>query len=156
LTNKRRLDDVDDKILSYLSRDARISNRRIAAELSITEGTVRSRIKRMQDEGLMRITAVTNIDKLKNPCLAFIWIDVDRSSDCDRIAQELSAIPEMGFVAKMLGRYDILAITLVQDPEQLTGFLHTNISTIKGIRRTETSLGVNFVKHDYRVSHIVD
>ncbi|ROS05619.1 Lrp/AsnC family transcriptional regulator for asnA, asnC and gidA [Sinobacterium caligoides] len=153
--SKRRLDDVDEQILKFLSRDARISNRKIAAELGITEGTVRSRIKRMQDEKLIRITAVTNIEKLKNPCLAFIWVDVDYSSDVDQIAAQLSEIPAMGFVAKMLGRFDILAITLVQDTEQLTDFLHSNISTIKGIRRTETSLGVNFVKHDYRVSRIV-
>ena len=56
----------------------------------------------------------------------------------------------------MLGRADILAITMVQNNAQLADFLHTTISGIAGIRRTECSLGVNFVKHDYRMSRLVE
>ena len=39
-------DELDLQLIELLSRDARVSNRKIAAELGVTEGTVRGRIKR--------------------------------------------------------------------------------------------------------------
>ena len=152
---ERRLDEVDRRILDYLSRDARTSNRAIAEELGVTEGTVRSRIKRMQDERQIRITALTNIRKLANPALAFIWVEVERSHQCRAVAAALAAHPQVGFVSIMVGRFDILAITMVQTAEQLSEFLHSTVHRIPGVRHTECSLGARFIKHDYRISRIV-
>ena len=36
------LDDLDHKIIDMLGRDARVSNRQIAADLGVTEGTIRA------------------------------------------------------------------------------------------------------------------
>lgn len=155
LRHAAKLDDLDRAIVSRLSRDARVSNRQIAGELGVTEGTVRARIKRMEQEKLMRITAVTNIDRFRDAALAYIWIEVDRSGQTRAVARALAAIPELGFVGIMLGRSDILAITMVRNTEHLASFVHNQISTIPGVRRTESTLGVNFVKHDYRMARIV-
>jgi Lrp/AsnC family transcriptional regulator for asnA, asnC and gidA len=154
--NKRPLDDIDRQIVARLAPDARTSNRQIAAALGVTEGTVRGRIKRLEEDRLIRITAITNIRRLDNPLLAFVWIDVEKSADVDAVAHKLAALPQLGFVGKMLGRCDILAITMVQDPEELTDFIHTVISSIPGVRKTDVTLGVKFIKHDYRISRIVD
>lgn len=153
--SRRPLDRLDRDILQWLSRDARTSNRRIAAALGVTEGTVRSRIRRMEDDGQIRITAITNIRRLQGYALAYIWVEVDKTRDSRDVAQRLAAVPEIGFVGMMLGRFDILAITLVEDTAQLAAFLHSTISVIPGVHRTECSLGVRFVKHDYRMSRIV-
>lgn len=153
--SKRRLDELDQKIVTALAEDARTSNRKIATELGVTEGTVRARIKRMEEEGQIRITAVTNIDHLRNPTLAYIWIEVDSAAQVQAVAKALAAVPQIGFVAVTLGRFDILAITLVQNNGQLAEFLNSQVSVIPGVRRTECSLGVTFVKHDYRMSKIL-
>ncbi len=150
-----RLDTVDKAIVSHLARDARTSNRQIATELGVTEGTVRARIKRMEEEQLIRITAVTNIDRFRDAALAYIWIEVDRSSQRQAVARRLADIPELGFVGVMLGRSDILAITMVRNTEHLARFVHRHISPVPGVRRTESTLGVNFIKHDYRMARIV-
>ena len=152
---RRRLDTIDKAIVEWLSRDARTSNRKIAHELGVTEGTVRARIKRMEEEKLIRITAVTNIDRFRDAALAYIWIEVERSQQTESVAEALSALPELGFVGVMLGRSDILAITMVRNTEHLAEFIHNNISGVEGVRRTESTLGVNFVKHDYRMARIV-
>ncbi|MBD2858334.1 Lrp/AsnC family transcriptional regulator [Spongiibacter sp. KMU-158] len=152
---KKSLDDLDRNIVSALADDARISNRKIAGDLGITEGTVRSRIKRMEQEGQLHLTAVTNIDRLRSPTLAYIWIEVERSAQCDALAEQLAQVPEIGFVGKMLGRFDLLAITLVQDNAELASFLRREVTGLPGVRRTECSLGVDFVKHDYRMGRIV-
>ena len=51
---RRNLDQADLAIVERLSRDARVSNREIAEQLGVTEGTVRARVKRMEEEKLMR------------------------------------------------------------------------------------------------------
>ena len=152
---KRRLDAVDKNIVAWLSRDARTSNRRIARALGVTEGTVRGRIKRMEEEKLIRITAVTNIDRFRDAALAYIWIEVERSSQAQQVAEKLAAMKAVGFVGMMLGRFDILAITMVRNTEHLAEFIHHNVSGLEGVRRTESTLGVNFIKHDYRMARIV-
>ena len=151
----RELDQLDRAIVDKLSPDARISNRQIAEDLGVTEGTVRARIKRMEEQKQLRITAVTNIDRFGDATLAYIWIEVERSDQAQTIARQLSEVPELGFVGVMLGRSDILAITMVKNTEHLASFVHNHISSIRGVRRTESSLGVNFLKHDYRMARIV-
>jgi Lrp/AsnC family transcriptional regulator for asnA, asnC and gidA len=44
---------------------------------------------------------------------------------------------------------------MVRNTEHLARFVHTHIGSIEGVRRTESTLGVNFVKHDYRMARIV-
>ncbi len=153
---RRRLDALDRAIVGWLAKDARISNRQLAGELGVTEGTVRGRIKRMEEEKQIRLTAVTNIDRFRDATLAYIWIEVERSGQTRQVAERLSRIPELGFVGVMLGRSDILAITMVRNTEHLADFIHRCISPIAGVRRTESTLGVNFVKHDYRMARIVN
>jgi Lrp/AsnC family transcriptional regulator for asnA, asnC and gidA len=152
---RHKLDDLDKGIVSWLSRDARISNGHIARELDVTEGTVRARIKRMEQEKLIRITAVTNIDRFRDAALAYIWIEVERSGQTRAVAEALADVAELGFVGIMLGRSDILAITMVRNAEHLAEFVHKRINSVEGVRRTESTLGVNFVKHDYRMARIV-
>ena len=152
----RKLDSVDQAIVERLAPDARVSNREIAEAIGVTEGTVRARIKRMVEEKQVRITAVTNIDRFGDATLAYIWIEVERSGQARDVAAALAAIPELGFVGVMLGRSDILAITMVRNTEHLAAFIHTRISCIDGVRRTESTLGVNFLKHDYRMARIVN
>ena len=153
--SRRKLDTVDKAIVDWLSRDARISNGQIAGELGVTEGTVRARIKRMEEEKLIRITAVTNIDRFRDATLAYIWIEVERSGQTRAVAEALADVPELGFVGIMLGRSDILVITMVRNTEHLAEFVHKRINSVEGVRRTESTLGVNFVKHDYRMARIV-
>ncbi len=152
----RKLDETDVGIVERLSQDARLSNREIAEELGVTEGTVRARVKRMEEDKLIRITAVTNIDRFRDAALAYIWVEVERSEQTRSVAQALAAIPELGFVGVMLGRSDILAITMVRNAEHLAKFVHQRISAIEGVRGTQSTLGVNFIKHDYRMARIVN
>ena len=152
---RHKLDEADLAIVERLSLDARVSNREIAERLGVTEGTVRARVKRMEEEKLIRITAVTNIDRFKDAALAYIWIEVERSGQTKAVAEQLADITELGFVGVMLGRSDILAITMVRNAEHLAEFVHQRISVVEGVRGAHSTLGVNFIKHDYRMARIV-
>ena len=100
------LDELDHKIIDRLGHDARVSNREIGREFDLTEGTIRSRLKRLLDNRVIRVAAVTNANRLRNPILAYLWVEADTAADIEDVAERLAALPEIGFVATTLGRAD--------------------------------------------------
>ncbi|OWQ92872.1 Lrp/AsnC family transcriptional regulator [Sphingopyxis witflariensis] len=156
MTGKINLDELDHKIIERLGHDARVSNREIGREFDLTEGTIRSRLKRLLDNKVIRVAAVTNANRLRNPILAYLWVEADTAADIENVAESLARLPEIGFVATTLGRADVLAMTLVENGNQLTDFLHQTIDKIPGVRRVNYSLGQNFIKHDYRWCALID
>jgi Lrp/AsnC family transcriptional regulator for asnA, asnC and gidA len=149
-------DELDQKIIDRLFVDARSSNREIAREFGLTEGSIRARLKRLLEAKAIRVTAVTNVKYLRNPILAYLWIEVDSGDEISAVAGELACLKEIGFVATLLGRSDILAMTLVEGSEDLARFLHGTVDKIPGVRRIQYTLSHNFMKHDYRWCAIVD
>jgi len=83
-------------------------------------------------------------------------VEADSAPDIERVAQALGALPEITFVAMILGRADVLAMTLVENGAELTDFLHQTVDKIPGVHRVRYSLGQNFIKHDYRWCSLVD
>lgn len=156
MSAKISLDELDHKIIERLGHDARVSNREIGREFDLTEGTIRSRLKRLLDNRVIRVAAVTNANRLRNPILAYLWVEADSAADIEKVAESLASLPEIGFVATTLGRADVLAMTLVENGNELTDFLHQTIDKIPGVRRVRYSLGQNFIKHDYRWCALVD
>jgi len=150
------LDDLDRKIIDRLAHNARASNREIAREFGLTEGTIRARLKRLREAKAIRVTAVTNVDRLRNPLLAYLWIEVESAAQMNEVAEALAKLREITFVATMLGRADVLAMTLVESGDDLARFLHSTIDQIPGVHRVQYTLGQKFVKHDYRWCAIVD
>ncbi|KQZ72499.1 MULTISPECIES: Lrp/AsnC family transcriptional regulator [unclassified Sphingopyxis] len=156
MSTRISLDELDHKIIERLGHDARVSNREIGREFDLTEGTIRSRLKRLLDNRVIRVAAVTNANRLRNPILAYLWVEADTAADIEKVAASLAQLPEIGFVATTLGRADVLAMTLVENGNELTDFLHQTIDKIPGVRRVRYSLGQNFIKHDYRWCALVD
>ena len=156
--SKRRIDDLDRRILEHFSRDARMSNREIAQALGLAEGTVRGRIKRLQETGTVKIMAVTRFtdpDHSEAPVMAYLGVRVD----LHRIAATARAIAALSFVrfaATMLGRYDILAITIVRDGADLVQLVNDEIMPLAGVRHVETTLAVKNLKYDYRWGRILE
>jgi len=146
-------DELDQKIIDRLFVDARSSNREIAREFGLTEGSIRARLLEAK---AIRVTAVTNAKYLRNPLLAYLWIEVDSTDEITFVAKSLAGLKEISFVATLLGRSDILAMMLVQGSEDLTSFLHTTVDRIPGVRRIQYTLSHTFIKHDYRWCTIVD
>jgi DNA-binding Lrp family transcriptional regulator len=147
------LDTLDQQLIDMLSRDARVSNRKIAAELGVTEGTVRGRIKRLQQDGLIAFTAITGFEMGKRARLAFINIqaDVDKVRDVARAVSELSPV---NAVLITMGQFNITAMCLVDELDALVEIASDQIVTIKGVRHVETSIAVKTIKYNARMAKI--
>lgn len=148
-----RLDPLDRKIVDKLSRDARISNRAIAAELGVTEGTIRARIKRLQNEGLIHFTVVTDFRLSGSPNLCMMGIEADPSR-VTALAEQLKRMPEINCVVMLLGRFNLLAMGLFTNIEQLNELAATQIRSLPGVQRVETSISVHNLKYEAGVAKI--
>lgn len=67
-------DALDRQIAALLAADARVSFRRIAAELGVTEGTVRGRMKRLQGSGLLKLMPVIDMDTARKGQMMFLSV----------------------------------------------------------------------------------
>jgi Lrp/AsnC family transcriptional regulator for asnA, asnC and gidA len=150
----RVLDELDRAILEFLWREARMSNREIAQALGIVEGTVRLRIKRMQQDNLIRIVPVTSTLGEQTPNLAYLGIHTDLVAARD-VADGVARLAAVRFVATTLGRYNILAMTAVNSGEELLALVDSEIMVIPGVRHVDTSLAARLLKYDYRWGRII-
>lgn len=151
--SRKLLDSLDERIVHKLSRDARISNRAIAAELGVTEGTIRTRIKRLQTEGMIQFTVVKDFRMAGSPNLCMLGIDADPSR-VSALAESLKEIPEINCVVVLLGRFSLLAMGLFTNIEQLNEVVTERIRSLPGVQKVETAISVHNLKYDAGVAKI--
>ena len=148
-----QIDDLDRQLIEILSKDARTSNRRIAADLGVTEGTVRGRIRRLQKEGLIAFTAITSFELADNTKMAFIGaqVDVDRVRE---VATRIAELDSINAVMVTMGRFNITAICLFNELERLHEISSEQILAIDGVHHVETSIAVKTLKYNSRIVRI--
>lgn len=129
------MDDTDELILKELSENARVPFLEIAKKIGVSEGTIRNRVKKMLDDGIIRsftVAAGTN-KKVK----AFVFIKTKRV--VASAAEKISSIPSVSRVYEVSGDYDIIAYL---EAESL-GAINRDIDLIRktyGIVSTNTSM----------------
>lgn len=148
-----QLDDLDLQLIKLLSRDARVSNRKIAAEMGVTEGTVRGRIKRLQADQLIAFTAITSFDMAENSRLAFFNIEAD-VANVRIIAQDIAELKHINAVMLMMGKFNILAMCLFQDIDLVVDIASDLILPMTGVHHVETSIAVRTIKYNSRMAKI--
>ena len=149
------VDDLDRAIIDILSRDARVSNRQIATDLGVTEGTIRGRIRRLESEQLIRFTALTNQAQSANLQLVFIGIHAERDKIYD-IVDAVSAMPMINCCVTLLGRFDILGVGLFRDLKHMLDEMSSRISVMPGVRNIETWSTIKTIKTNHRIVRITD
>ena len=148
-----QLDALDMQLIDLLGTDARISNRKIAAELGVTEGTVRGRIRRLQQDGLIAFTAIRGLELADHSRLAFVRIQAEIEHVC-RVAHEISLLPQVNAVLIMMGQFNILTMCMFGELDDLFHLASDRILTIEGVHHVETSIVVRTIKYDARIARI--
>lgn len=133
-------DNTDWKIIHLLQQDGRTTNAGIAAELHVAEGTVRSRIKKLLEAGVLKIAGLLNPEYLEGHQLVVIAMKVAESRQLEPTAQAVAKLPQVKSVAITSGRYDIMAHVIVESNKGIIHFLSDSLAKIDGIVSTETFL----------------
>ncbi|MCR9186960.1 MAG: Lrp/AsnC family transcriptional regulator [Halieaceae bacterium] len=140
------LDETDHAIIALLRADGRLPFRSIARELGLTEATVRSRVRRLEESRTMRVVAVTDIEAAGFGMLLAIGVQVESRSP-EEVARELAAVPEVFSVNVVVGAQDIEILMVAEDQVALHRLLHERIAAMPGVRRLTPALAVNVLKN---------
>jgi len=133
-----RIDDLDLKILSELSKDASISVPRLSKKININSSVVYSRIKRLIKRGLIKkFTIVINDEALGFNVKALTGITMD-SKLRDNVLGELFKIPEVREVAEVTGRFDVLVTMTARSLDEMHQIISEKVGRIEGVQKTET------------------
>ncbi len=143
-----RLDEMDRRIIRLLQHDGRMSNTDIARQLEVTETTVRKRIGRLLDEGLMNIVAVPTPEAVGMSLSSIIGVSVDLTA-MHRVGDAIRAYPQVRYVGMSAGRYDLIIEAFFSNQEQLLDFVTDKLGALEGVNNIETSVILKVVKFSY-------
>ncbi|MFD1554233.1 Lrp/AsnC family transcriptional regulator [Paraburkholderia silviterrae] len=130
------LDPLDFQIVRELQEDGRRAFREIARNVDVPEATVRTRVKRLQELGILQILAFTNPSKLGHAKLALLFVEVD-PQDHDRAVDNLGRWSEVSYLSTLLGGADLCVQVLCRDDEGLFA-LQQRIRALPGVRTVRT------------------
>ncbi len=130
------MDDLDRRILSILRRDARTPYTEIADRIGTSEGTVRNRVDRMTDEGVIeRFTVTTRTGNVK----AMIEISVEMNVNTDAVGRRMVEWEEVDFVWQVSGEDDIVLVVDAVDTRAVNDLI-TQARELDEVKSTKTRL----------------
>lgn len=141
------LDEFDRAIINLLQQDGRMPFLTIANKLDLAEGTIRRRVAKLLEEGLLRIVGVADPFKVGLNTVAVVGMKVDRGR-IEKIAEQLQALSEVRYVALATGNYDLVIEVVVPSNDDLLTFLVDTLRDIEGISNTGTSIVLKVAKQD--------
>jgi DNA-binding Lrp family transcriptional regulator len=144
------LNEIDTKILKALLEDARFSSRQIAKNVGVSVGTVLSRIKKMEDEGLIRgYSVMLDHEKLGYELTVVTEITVAKGRLVET-EQEIAKISNVCSVYDVTGLTDAVIVAKFKSREEL-GTFTKKVLTLPYVERTNTHVVLTTVKENFRL-----
>jgi DNA-binding Lrp family transcriptional regulator len=130
------MDELDREILSILRRDARKPYTEIAEQVGTSEGTVRNRVERMTDDGVIeRFTVATRTGNVKAMIELDVAVDVNTSDLGERVADW----EQVDFVWQVSGEEDIVLVVDAADTQSVNQLI-TKARELEEVVNTKTRL----------------
>ena len=143
------MDRIDRAIVARLQYDGRMPFTDIAAELGISEGTVRRRVKRLTESGVLQIVAIVEPRFLGWGAAAMIGVTVE-AGRVDAVAQRIAQFPEVSYLFMAAGEFDLFVEVFCRDREHFVSFLSQSLQQVPGVARTQTFTILKMYKISYR------
>jgi len=140
---------VDRDIIAHLQYDGRVPFTDIAANLGISEGSVRRRVKLLMDEGVLQIVGIVEPQYLDWQAAAMVGISV-QAGQIEAAAQKIAQFPEVTYLFMASGGFDLFVEIYCRDRDHFASFLSEKLHQVPGIERTETFMILKMYKLSYR------
>lgn len=138
------IDATDQKILSFLVKNARMPFLEIARECGVSGAAIHQRVKRLEANGV--ITGSRLLVKPQalglNVC-AFVSVSLSEASKYNEVVASLKKIPEVVECHFVTGKYALLVKIYCLDNEHLMEVLLNTIQKIPFIQATETMIALD-------------
>jgi Lrp/AsnC family transcriptional regulator for asnA, asnC and gidA len=130
------IDHLDERIIEIMKKDSRRPFVEIADELKVSEGTVRSRVRKLIEEGVIQsFTIKTSSKNVK----AIIEVKIDVNVNTSEIASSIAKFDGFSEVFEVTGEEDIVAIIDVTSSPQLNEIIE-RIRRFDNVQSTRTRL----------------
>ena len=140
------LTDSDLRILRIMEEDGTLSYADIGRRLGLDESTVRKRIIRLKDGGVIKkMSVVIDPDKIGMRSTAIVGIDAD-PIHLLKIGQKLKALPEVKYVALTTGDHMLMIEIWSRDGQELSTILLNRIASIEGVKKVCPSMVLEKLK----------
>lgn len=147
----KRIDDTNKDIIRSL-RDGRKPYSAVADELGITENTVRSRVNRLMDDGVLSITGL--VDPEKMPGLQVVMMGVKlKTLELDRKAKEFCSLRGVFSAAVVTGRYDLIVQLVLSEEDGLSLLDFFKYELVKVAEILEVETFVVYQSHNFWVPY---
>jgi len=143
------IDETDRAIISRLQYNGREPYTQIAEGLNITEGSVRRRVKKLVNDGMMQIVAIVAPHNLGYTEAAMIGISV-KTNLLSVVADEIAKLPEVSYLFQAAGEFDLFAEVFCRDREHFVSFLNDKLQQIPGVESTQSFMILKPYKLSYR------
>jgi Lrp/AsnC family transcriptional regulator for asnA, asnC and gidA len=144
-----QLDETDRAIVAHLQYDGRMPFTDIAAEVGLSEGSVRRRVKRLIDSGVLQIIGVVEPQYLNWRAAGMIGVSVE-AGRVDAVADQIAQFPEVSYLFMASGGFDLFVEVFCRDRDHLASFLNEKLRQVRGVERTETFMILKLYKLSYR------
>ena len=150
-----KIDNLDKKILSILSKNARIPFKDVAAECGVSRAAIHQRVQRLIDNGVITGSGFdVNPKSLGYSTCTYIGMNLERGSMYKDVVKRLVNIPEIVECHFTTGPYTMLIKAYARDNEELMDLLNNKLQTIPGVVSTETLISLEqSIKREMPVNH---
>ncbi len=130
------IDNLNINIIRAL-RNGRKSFKAIADELEVTENTIRNRVKKLTDEGILEISGNVNVDAFKGHRVLYLGVKLN-NMELQKKGEEFISLRGVISAAIVTGRYDFILQVPLRDDYNLLEFITGELSKIDGVQTVES------------------
>ena len=138
-----KIDLLDKKILSILSKNARIPFKDVAAECNVSRAAIHQRLQPLIDADVITGSGFdVNPKSLGYSTCTYVGINLEKGSMYKDVVERLKHIPEVVECHFTTGPYTMLVKLYARDNEQLMDLLNGRLQSIPGVVATETLISL--------------
>ncbi len=145
MAEELELDELDRKILALLSEDSRRSYREIAKHLGVNHATVSGRIRRLEEEDVIKGYTVILDPDVMNLYPLYLRISAGPRANPSEIGRKITSLEKVHVVLRVSGDCELLALTMCEDRQDALNLL-SEISGIAGVDKAESHVVLESLK----------
>ena len=139
-----KIDNLDKKILSILSKNARIPFKDVAAECGVSRAAIHQRVQHLINGGVITGSGFgVNPKSIGYSTCTYVGLNLERGSMYKDVVKQLKEIPEIVECHFTTGSYTMLLKVYARDNEQLMDLLNNKMQMIPGVVSTETLISLD-------------
>ena len=146
------IDKTNLAIIKHL-RNGRKSYQKIARELVLSENTVRTRVQKLIEEGILDINGVINPESMEGHRVVIVGVKL-QSMDLVNKGREFSKLRGVVSVSVVTGRFDLILMVLLKSGFGLLEFYTEEVSRIKDVQSVETF--VVYKSYNLKVPYVLE